>query len=1146
MTSEPLYKSLADDVCNRYRKEIDSDLDQMVCDIYEYTGDLKALLKYRDGVDYCLRNLENYQVPSLTTDMAGEIRKYFKSNIEEYEQKKEIYNESAERFKQAVHDEYNAEVERIKSDAQSTVTPLRKKHDELLEMKDKLRNVMEHYGITPGDIEISKDITRDEFEALLDSSLEVCSKFEGKTGGILHKITVPFDEDNVFAIFYSVLIFLVAWIFLPIIAVAYVGLMLRNTKTMYANIDKLRIAESLMHSVDFDRFIPSDDKYTVPEFDETNMNKQLEDGWEEVQKYNPQPLIDSAMKEYTTDAGLSYVSTAFNNAYEAEKKVYDEMVCETRDILVKTNQLIEEETAKLKHLGESMNVSTVMDTSFTLGYINNIIPVKRDFGLANINFLGRYTDDGMKDLLKVMFVNMFLSIRANALEVTIFDPEYLGQAFAEFITPKTAPYISIMSESFAKVEEVMQKKASENILACKKESILEYNKHSEELGMVTRQYYLYIILTGLDDKFLENKAMMEFLKYSAEKGVIVWIVYPQGLDSCVQIKPPVELEEGELVHYDFELGAKTVTTYEYALEHNKRGALDYRKGYLLKYLPPEKWWAGPSTKGINIRFGLEDGDPAKAYLNHFDDKNVHCLLAGATGAGKSVAIDCTLQSMLHEYAPDEFQLVYIDMKNAEVAKYTRDGVSLIPHAIIVAGTTDGEYCLSIFDWALEEMTRRLAVCRDFGVQKVEDLRKKFDDPSREDYDSRVHIPRTLILIDEFQVMFDTSRIPAKIVDKIGGRITSLVKLARAASMHLWFTSQEMSGTLSKNVLDNFSTRGALRCTKDVSNQILGNDAAGTIREKNGWMYSNDSAGQDKNANKMWRVPFAPIDDLMQGIYELREKAEKENRLCLHAKFFDEKEGRNVEDFRQSYVDFPAFNEPHFFVMGERTVYSTRPTPFNFRFVIDDKENLFCAAFERQDVMDLLGTFIDNIRMKGEKASMLINCADKDTTFLLNLQQYMREDWIDFLDANYPVESIIEDLLDIKEDRESISPEELHPLYIFFIMWEKKEKVGQNEAYKITEQLSQAIKCLNAYDVHFIFVSRENGVPRSIVGLCNHKVCAKADEKTCIAVIDETTPFKYPGPSGEEACFALYRYGSDLFKFKIYRHVLERQLEERQL
>lgn len=1146
MISEPLYKTVTEEICTHYKSEIDKDLDSMICPVYEYKGNIRELMEYKDKVAYCLQDLKSYTVPQLKTDISGKIRQHFQSNIDLFEEKKRIYNESVERFKEASREEYEAEVLRIKDAAQSTISSLVTKHSELLEMKDKLRGVMEHYGITPGDITISPDITREEFEALLDSSLEICNKFDSKVKGLLKKLTIPFDGDNTFAIVYSFMLFLVSWLFLPFIAIGYTVAILKNTSNMYHNIDKLRIAESLMHSVDFDKFIPKDSQYEIPEFDEAGMQSQMDEGWKDVLKYDPQPLIEAELRKYSTDEGLAWVAHAYSDAYDYECSIYKDMLTETEDIYETTSKLLDDELANIKRLGEDMNTSTVMDTQFIVGYYNEKIPIKVDYGLTNMNFVGNYTDEGMRDLIKMMFVNIFLSIRANALEVTIFDPEYLGQAFAEFITPKTNPYIKIASEDVSKVIASMQKQASANILACKTDSILDFNRNAESLGMVTRQYYLYILLTGLGDKFTTNKAMMELLKYSAEKGIIVWTVYPENIESCLNIPLPFTVAGGDPVQYDFALGSTTVSTFEYALEHNKRGALDYRKGYLLKYLPSEKWWVSPSTKGINIRFGLENGDPAKAFLNHFDDKNVHCLLAGATGAGKSVAIDCTLQSMLHEYAPDEFQLVYIDMKNAEVAKYTKDGVSIIPHAIIVAGTTDGEYCLSIFDWALEEMTRRLAVCRDFGVQKVEDLRKKYDDPSRPDYDPRVHIPRTLILIDEFQVMFDTSRIPSRIVDKIGGRITSLVKLARAASMHLWFTSQEMSGTLSKNVLDNFSTRGALRCTKDVSSQILGNPAAGTIREKNGWMYSNDSAGQDPNANKMWRVPYAPIDDLMQGIYELQEKAEKENRMCLHAKFFDEKEGRTDADLKEAYVNFPAFEDPHFFVMGERTVYSTRPTPFNFRFVVDDKENLLCAAFERQDTMDLIGTFIDNILMSGDKASLLINSADKDTTFLLNLQQYMREDWIDFLDTGYDIDDILDDLDGIAEDRAEMDPSELKPLYIFCLLWEKKDRVGQNEAFKVTDRLSTLIKTLNAYDVHFIFVCRENGLPRSLVNLCNHKICAKADERTCIAVIDEVSPFKFPGPSGDEACFAIYKYGSDMFKFKIYRHKLERQLEERQL
>lgn len=1147
MTSEPLYKECTTSICQRYMKMVASDLEEFIIPRYTYQGNLMELISYKEAIERTYKEARDYTVMEITTDIAGEIRSHFSEEFDMYERKKQELESSIQQLTSKRKSDYKTKAEQIREAAKGTVASLEAKHSELMEYKEKLRHIMEHYGITPNDIEISPDISREEFEALLETALAVCKTADNKTKQLMMKLLNPLaDDDEKVAYVYSGILFVGSWIMLPVMAVVYIFKMLKNTVTMYRDIDKLRIAESLMHSVDFDRFIPNDSKYVVPDYDESDITKMREDKLAEIESNNPQAELDAELRAYTTTEGLNYVSQKYQECFDKATDAYQQ-VCERLSAKLKeVSELVESELSKQKKLGDYMNSSTVMDTNFVIGYQKDVIPVKKDFGLTNINFIGQYDDACMLDTVKSMFVNAFLSIRANGLEVKIYDQEYLGQAFAEFITPKTAPYITIENQNFNKVQEEMTKHASANLLKCKNDTILEFNQRSEELGMVTQQYYLYILLTGLGDKLLENKPLMEFLKYSAKAGVIVWLIYPQNIPSCLNINPPIPVKNGEPIHYDFDLGSRTVATYEYALEHNKRGALDYRKGYLLKYLPQEKWWTTSSVKAINIRYGLEDGDPSKAYTLAFDDKNVHCLLGGATGAGKSVTIDCTMQNMLHEYAPDEFQMVYIDMKNAEVAKYTKNGYSMIPHALIVAGTTDGEYCLSIFDWALEEMIRRLNVCKKYGVQKVEDLRKKYDDPSREGYDPEVHIPRVLILIDEFQVMFDTSRIPAKIVDKINGRITSLVKLARAASMHLWFTSQEMSGTLSKNVLDNFSTRGALRCTKEISSTLIGNDAAGTIREKVGWMYSNDSAGQDKNANKMWRVPYAPIDDLMLGITELREKAEKEGRLVLKAPFFDEKEGRTVKDFQEAYVKEPKFKNPYFFVLGERTVYSTRPTPLNFRFVTDDKENLFACAFERQDAMDLIGTFIDNIQASEGNATMLINCADKDTTFLLNLEQYMPEGWEDFLSTNYEVSTILDDLDDILADRESRDAEERKPLYIFLLMWEKKDGIGQNENYKLTDGLGQKIKELNSVDAHFIFVGREKGVPMSLVNLCNHRICAKADEKTAVSVIDESAPFSYPSPNGDEACFGLYKYGSDLAKFKIYRHVLERQLEERQL
>lgn len=1144
MTSEDLYKVLIDAKSVKYLDYVRSDLERFAIPQYTYTGNLKELITYKNRLLGLQKDISDYIVPTLEFDVAQAITEYYSGDILEYARRKSALEDEIRAQYEALERTYKEECESVERNAQASVAPIKQKHDALLSYKEKLRSAMEHYGITPSDTSISPDISREEFEALLDTALPICAKMDGRFNGLMKKALSPLTESVTVASLYLILLLLVSWLILPVVGILYIAMMFVNTRTMYKQMDSLRIAESLMHTVDFNKYIP-EDSYTKPILDTSVIDAEASERMGLLSKEDPRLKIESECRKFRTTEGLSYISEVIDSAQSTARNMHDKVSKEVNERVTQITNLVDTELAKVKRFGDYMNSSTAMDTKYIIGYENKVIPVFRDFGLTNINFVGTYKDT-LLDTLKVMFVNAFLSVRANGLEVTIFDMEYLGQAFSEFITSNTEPYIKIESKDFNKVQDEMFKHASENILSIKTQTITEFNKFNEEQGMVTRPYYLYIFVTGMGDKLEENKPFMEFLKYSASQGVIVWTIYPKQLAGPTNINLPLKLDEGELVHYDFDLGARAVRTYEYNLANNRQKALDYRSGFLLKYLPESTWWTNDSIKQVNIRLGLVDGDPSKAYLHYFDDKNVHFLLGGATGAGKSVVIDCTLQNMLHEYAPDELQLVYIDMKNAEVAKYTKDGYSLIPHAIIAAGTTDGEYCLSIFDWALEEMLRRMTICRKYGVQKVEDLRKKYDDSTREDYNPEVHIPRIVILIDEFQVMFDTSRIPSKIISKIDGRITSLVKLARAASIHLWLTSQEMTGTLSKNVLDNFSMRGALRCTKEISTTLIGNEASGTIKEKVGWMYSNDSAGQDKNANRLWRIPLAPKDDLMLGIAELQEKALKENRLVLRAKFFDEKQGRTVEDFKQAYAELEAFREPHFFVMGERTVYSTKTTPLNFRLVEDDKENIMIGAFERQDTMDLIGTMIDNINMKGEKASMLINCCDRDTSYLLNLDQYQPEGWEDFLSPSYSTEDVLLDLTELAEAREEDGTEDAPVLYILCIMWEKREGIGVNEKYKQQEDFQKLVARLNAVKVHFIFVSRSKGLPGGVVSLCNHKICAKADEKLALQLTGDTTPFKFPSPNRDEACFALYCYGSDTFKFKIYRHTLERKLEVREL
>lgn len=1144
MICEDLYKEIIDSKCARYLELVELDLQEYPLPEIEPTEDLRELIAYRYELENIQSRIKSYTVPTLDLDINSAISTRFQMQKLEYARQLDAVESEIECLVELSKREYEDACNRLREEANANISPLKQKHNQLLNYKPTLQTVMERYGITPSDITISSDITRDEFEALLDEALPVCERFNCKTNSIVSKILKPFDGSNGEIIAYTVVLILASWILLPILGILYTINMIKSTRRMYGDIESLRIAESVMFNVDFNKFIP-EDKLVLPEYDDSDILPEIEAKRAEVNELNPEEELRVELNKFRTDAGINYLSSKTDIAYTTATNMWENKIQIIADKLSELEDTIAELTMDIPILGDHMNSSTVLDTSFIIGMIQDEIPVKKDFGLTNINFVSTYGETTI-DLIKMLYVNMLMNVRANSLETTIFDTEYLGQSFSEFVTPETTNYIKIFDKAFAELQTDIQKKTSQSIITLKTKDILEYNAHNEELGMITQVYNLYIMLTGLDEKFPENKPLMELLKYSASKGVIVWTVYPDEIPGVLNIRLPLQVPEGEPLHYDYDLGARALETFVYDSINNKPKTLELQKGYIDKYLPRENWWKTKTIKEVNIRLGLQDGDPSKPYRDNFNDQNVHFIVGGATGSGKSVALDVGLQNLIHEHAPDELQIVYLDMKNAEIAKYIQDGRCVIPHAIIAAGTTDGEYCASIFDWALEEMKRRLDVCGKYGLQKVEDLRKMYDDPTREDYNPEVHIPRLVIIIDEFSVLFDTSRIPIKVVTKISARIESLVRLSRAAGIHLWPLSQDTNNTIPKNVLDNFSLRGALRCTKDTSTSLIGNDAAGTIKDKVGWMYTNDSAGQRKEANRLWKIPYAPGAELTRNAFELMELADSKGLPNMHAKFYDEKQGCKAEDLVQAYVEKEDFYNPNIFVMGSRTIYVTKKTPTNFRLTEDDRENIITVAFERQDALDLTATFIDNIKLKGVKANLLINSSDKDTSYLLNLEQYMPEDWIDFMSPSYDTLDIIDDLNEIADDREHDGVEDAPVLYIMCLMWEKREGIGVDERMNIQQAFVDVMRRLNGLKTHFIFVSRVKGLPKSFVTMCNHHICAKAESNACIELTGDTLPLKYPSPNGDDACFALYTYGNDCNKFKIYRHTLERELEAREL
>ncbi len=226
-------------------------------------------------------------------------------------------------------------------------------------------------------------------------------------------------------------------------------------------------------------------------------------------------------------------------------------------------------------------------------------------------------------------------------------------------------------------------------------------------------------------------------------------------------------------------------------------------------------------------------------------KMPHVLIAGATGSGKSVCINCIICSILYRATPEEVRLIMIDPKMVELSIYNG-----IPH-LLVPVVTDPKKASGALQWAVAEMTDRYNKFAERGVRDMKGYNLNLKEGEKP-------MPQIVIIIDELADLMMVT--PGEVEDSI----CRLAQLARAAGIHLVIATQRPSVNVITGVIKaNIPARIAFTVASYVDSRTI-LDVGGAEK----LLGRGDMLFAPAGSNKMQRVQGAWVsDDEVHAIVE---------------------------------------------------------------------------------------------------------------------------------------------------------------------------------------------------------------------------------------------------------------------------------------
>ncbi|AFZ52431.1 FtsK/SpoIIIE domain-containing protein [Cyanobacterium aponinum] len=444
------------------------------------------------------------------------------------------------------------------------------------------------------------------------------------------------------------------------------------------------------------------------------------------------------------------------------------------------------------------------------------------------------------------------------------------------------------------IEQVIQ-----NYLGSNYSSIEDYNL---EAGAISEPYrYLFIadFPTGFDQRALED--LKSILLNGPKTGVYVILHIDKNLEkprnfdyqtfndfcsiidkftnnSLYQIYFPNISQPFSLILDQpppNELFNQMAEAINQAIRNVKVDTVAFSKLY------PDVNWYADSRKEIRTPIGLMGAkDKLEFWFGENEDGGIvsNGLLAGKPGAGKSFTLHAIILSLAMQYSPDELELylldfkqgvefqIYVDAEKGENrnSREELDETRALPHAKVISIESDREFGLSVLEYVNQQIEERSKLFKSAGnFEKIYEYRNATGNK----------LPRILVLIDEFQYMFQESD---QIAQRLNVVMENIVRQGRAFGIHLLIASQSPNvSNMNRKIYDFLDLRMALQMPQNTAGYVLneGNTDAIDLLDRPGKMIYNRNFG-NKNYNDIGQVADISAEERNKALTHIQNVAKE--------------------------------------------------------------------------------------------------------------------------------------------------------------------------------------------------------------------------------------------------------------------------------